>query len=70
MTIYRVTHRDVFDEHQGYSYHTIKKEADSLQNKNNKENGKDDEIEVEEVKLTKKGVIRILTLWASHPDNG
>jgi hypothetical protein len=70
MTIYRVTHRDADYEHRGYTYLSVKADAIAMQDKENKENGNDCEVQFYNVRLTKKGVLEMLNAWASHPDNG
>ena len=69
MKIYRVSYRDVFDEHQGYDYFANKADAKKA-DASNKENGMRDDIEEIEISLTKKGVLSLLKQWASHADNG
>lgn len=73
MRLYRVGARDDFEEHQGYEYFSSKREAlKYVKNFNEYAPLCAMPIEVEETtfEMTKKGIIGLLTEWASHPDNG
>lgn len=73
MRIYRVPHRGDGGEHTKYSYHTSKKEAKKAWNETDPDDRAYyimDEIEAVEFNPTKRGILGLLTFWASHPDNG
>ncbi len=71
MTIYKVHSRDGHDtgESKGFNFFTTYKEA-----KQYKENIESDEgwAEIEKIEFdcNKSGIISLLVLHASHPDNG
>lgn len=70
MKIYRVSSRRPDTEHVGYFYYTNKYSALRTQRELNKETENNDEVEVFDIPLTKNGVMKLLRLTASHPDNG
>jgi hypothetical protein len=69
MKIYRVSYRDSSDEHKGYEYFSNKTDAVKADNKNRGNQMRDDVEEIE-FQPTKSGVLRLLNIYASHPDNG
>jgi hypothetical protein len=69
MKIYKVGQRDVFDQHQGYTWHTNKQEAIKAWKQSDKEPEETDFEELE-IKLDKKSILIFLNIHCSHPDNG
>lgn len=85
MKIYRATIRRQGYEHDGFEYFSNKADAEKRQRKSNFEvTGEDDfddeetksksfihdEVEVINVTPTKKGIIQMLNIHCSYPDNG
>ena len=85
MKLYRVTTRRAGNEHDGYSFFTNKAQAESVQKKRNKilyidsddeeqESANPqlnhDEVEELEFELSKKGILDLLKVYCSYPDNG
>lgn len=79
MKIYKVAHyfgTDVGSEHDGYTYHTNKREAKKAVSRNDPDaldaNGlnKETAIEVYDVGLNKKSILSFLNAHCAHPDNG
>jgi hypothetical protein len=68
MKVYRNGYRRADNEHCGYSFHTTKAEA-ALAARAEKEDGSS-ETEVFEIEISKAGIMRALTILATHPDNG
>lgn len=74
MNIYRVSivggeTSGVEGEHQGYSYHSSKADAQRAV-REVKANGHECTIEVTECKPTKAEIIDYLNRYAAHPNNG
>lgn len=67
MTIYQ-NHYSIKGESNGYSYHTSKKDAELAK----KSQSEEVEIttDVRKYPLTKAGMIRALTYFGAHPNNG
>ena len=70
MKVYRISIRDKFEEHNGYSYFSSLAEAKKQNKKQNEGNSREDEIEEIEFEPSKKGIISLLNSKASYPDNG
>ncbi len=70
MKIYRVTRRGSGDEHEGYSYYSNKKTANTEQDKENKQESSNDEVETIETEISAKAIIKLLNIHASYPNNG
>jgi hypothetical protein len=62
MKIYRVHTRDEFSESKGYDYFTDKSEAIKEQNKSNKDSSMKEEIEEEDIPVSKKGILYALKI--------
>ena len=79
MKIYRASYRDNFSEHKGYEYFSNKAVAEKSQTQNNKERYEDyeeassqmfDEVTELTFTLSKKGILDLLNIHCSYPDNG
>lgn len=73
MKLYRVEPRDDFDESQGFTYFSSKREALKFKRECEEDAPHNStEIVVDEIEfeMNKKGILRLLHRWASHPDNG
>lgn len=85
MKIYKVHIRRVGYESDGFEYFTIKSAAEKRQRESNIEvtgnvdfddeetkvqSFTPDRVEEMDIELNKTGVMTLLQLWASHPDNG
>jgi hypothetical protein len=57
-------------EHDGYSYYTNKREAEQHQRAENDGMKDGDDVIEYYFKPTRKGVLALLHMVASHPDNG
>jgi hypothetical protein len=70
MKIYRLELHDAIEGHQGYEFYGEKKEAEERATEYQETYGEEAEtdIRVIEMKETKKDILRILNLYASHPD--
>lgn len=71
MKIYRVEYKDESQEHKGFTFHAVKKEAvDRALDYRRKCKGGETQVEPITVRVTAAGVLRALQAYASHPDNG
>lgn len=68
MKIYRLSSDT--NNHDGYSFYSSKKEAIKEKNILIKKYDSSVDIEKFEVEISKKGIIKALNIFASHPDNG
>ena len=85
MKVYRVTRRRSGNEHDGYSYFSNKAKAEIEQKKENKilyideleaeqefeqPQPNNDSVEEIDFDLSKKGILELLNIHCSYPDNG
>ena len=75
MKIYRVGYNTNQAASVGFAYFTTKKSAEKSLSDFKKEHSDwvdfgSMNIEVEDVEISKAGILSILNQWASHPDNG
>lgn len=66
MKIYRVSYKDDFDEHTGYSYHSLRRDAKAAMTDTERKT----DVEIIEVKATKSGIVQALNEFGGHPNNG
>lgn len=66
MRVYRVHNYDDAEGSFGFKFVASKKEAERLK----REFGSDWEVEAIRFQPTKAGILALLNVWASHPDNG
>ena len=66
MKLYRTHHYGFPLGSAGFSWHTSKAEAERAA----RESGADSTVEAVEFEPTKAGVLELLRVYATHPDNG